>query len=191
MVLRHTPHQRTGQPETLSTNTPKFHPPTPGPFTRLGGLKRARVRTSADEDFPFERESQAQTTLRVWVRGVLDLGYPHDSARLGFVQLGRWLAHKRPTRLPPRGGVRVSGRANTPSWVYRKAHGPTLEYRQLPHGSSTLTHSRTRSSAAARASRPCRARPPGGPSACAARTARAAPRHPTLPPWGPAPAGPG
>jgi hypothetical protein len=25
-----------------------------------------------------------------------------------------------------------------PSWVYRRrAHGPTLEYRQLPHGSST------------------------------------------------------
>jgi hypothetical protein len=32
------------------------------------------------------------------------------------------------TRLPPRGDVRVSGRANTPSWVYRRrAHGPTLE----------------------------------------------------------------
>ena len=29
---------------------------------------------------------------------------------------------------PPLGDVRVSGRANTPSWVYRRrAHGPTLE----------------------------------------------------------------
>jgi hypothetical protein len=47
------------------------------------------------------------------------------------------------TRLPPRGDVRVSGRSNTPSWVYRKtALGPTLEYRQLPHGRST--HSLTR-----------------------------------------------
>jgi hypothetical protein len=47
-----------------------------------------------------------------------------------------------------RGGVRVSGRAHTPSWVYRRrAHGPTLEYHQLPHGSSTrsLTHSLTHS----------------------------------------------
>jgi hypothetical protein len=43
----------------------------------------------------------------------------------------------------PRGDVRVSGRAHTASWVYRRrAHGPTLEYHQLPHGSSThsLTH---------------------------------------------------
>jgi hypothetical protein len=77
-----------------------------------------------------------------------------------------------PTRLPPRGDVRVSGRAHTPSWVYQgrltgrlwnttnclttaplthshaqlgiseTAHGPTLEYHQLPHDSST--HSLTR-----------------------------------------------
>jgi hypothetical protein len=37
----------------------------------------------------------------------------------------------------PGGDVRVSGRAHTPSWVYRRrAHGPPLEYHQL-HGSST------------------------------------------------------
>jgi hypothetical protein len=40
------------------------------------------------------------------------------------------------TRL--RGDAWVSGRAHTPSWVYRRrAHGPTLEHHQLPHGSST------------------------------------------------------
>jgi hypothetical protein len=34
--------------------------------------------------------------------------------------------------------ARVSERAHTPSWVYRRrAHGPTLEYHQLPHGSSS------------------------------------------------------
>jgi hypothetical protein len=43
-----------------------------------------------------------------------------------------------PTSAPPRGYVRVSGRANTPSWVYwRRAHRPTLEYHQLRCGSST------------------------------------------------------
>jgi hypothetical protein len=69
---------------------------------------------------------------------------------------------------PPGVDVRVRGLVDTPSWVYRRrltgrlwstasclaaplthshaqlgipetAHGPTLEYRQLPHGSSTLS----------------------------------------------------
>jgi hypothetical protein len=42
----------------------------------------------------------------------------------------------------PRGDARVSGRAHTPSWVYRRrAHGPTLEYYQLPSRSSTHSQS--------------------------------------------------
>jgi hypothetical protein len=56
---------------------------------------------------------------------------------------------------PPKGGVRVSGCAHTPSWVYRRrAHGPTLEH----HDSPTHALTRTRGERAGGAAHRRRAR---------------------------------
>jgi hypothetical protein len=96
----------------------------------------------------------------------LGLGFNETCQHLRF-EFQRTLGVILPNSTPSPGDVRVSGRAHTPSWVYRRrltgrlwnttscltaaplthsltrlgipetAHGPTLEYRQLPHGSST------------------------------------------------------
>jgi hypothetical protein len=94
---------------------------------------------------------------------------PPSSAEWVGVGAMRRATRRTTTRLTPPGvDVRVRGLVDTPSWVYRRrltgrlwstasclaaplthshaqlgipetAHGPTLEYRQLPHGSSTLS----------------------------------------------------
>jgi hypothetical protein len=63
----------------------------------------------------------------------------HSHVQLGIPETGS----RADSGMPPAASRPLHSLTHTPSWVYRRrAHGPTLECHQLPHGSST--HSLTR-----------------------------------------------